>query len=488
MAEDFDILASRSVEPYFYRAPHTDNPKFQPREYQHAGVEYAINRNNAIIGDAPGVGKSAQGVLLSNGVGAKRTLVISPASLILNWEREIWAWSTIPNVRTYPIRSSRDGVSDKADYVILSYDMLRNPAIFHAVMSLLWDHVILDEAHYLKDPKGNRRTNLICAPDAIPSVAGRMTLLTGTLLPNQPIECYNAIRLVNWDAINRASLEDFRDFYYGYGKGFVRGRVLERDPVTGEERWVNKLHWSEKVKNVPKNLDDLQYRLRKHCMVRRLKEQVLHELPPLQWHPFPLALTTEIRAALKHPGWKAAERLYEMDADAFNRGIPVDGEVSTARRLLGEAKAPSVASYIDDLLHEGVEKVVVGAHHSSVLDILRKKLTPYGLAYMDGSTPVRKRQAEVDRFQTDPRVRVILGQMQVIGEGHTLTAAQDVVFAEPDWVPGKNQQLLERINRFGQQGDYTLGHIPVVPGTLDERVLGTAIEKDKHIYAALDAQ
>ena len=479
-SEDFAIASSRAIEPYFYRAPHPDNVR--PKEYQHAGVEYHLARDHALYGDAPGLGKSAECVLLGNAIEAESTLVICPASLRLNWEREVWMWSTIPNVTTYPILKARDGVSLVHNYVITSYDMLRSDGIFDAIMERRWDHLVMDEAHYLKEPKGNARTHRICAPDGLMSVAGRITLASGTILPNQPIECYNIFRLLDWDAIGRASLESFREYYYGLGEGFVRKRVL--DPET--QVWQSKLVWSDEVRNQPRNLDDLQRRLRRSIMVRRLKEQVMHELPRKQWHPFPIVATASMRAALRHPGWEAAERLYEMDPGAFDNDIPVGGGISTARLLLGEAKAPAVADFVEDLLDSGVEKVVVGAWHLSVLAYLRKRLEKYSLVYMDGSTsPARKQQA-VDQFQTQDEVRIMLGQMLPLGEGWTLTRAQDVVLAEPFWVPGKNDQLLERIHRLGQQGDYVLGHIPVVPGSLDERIMSRAIEKDQHIHAALD--
>lgn len=429
---DFDVLASRAVEPFFYRAPYPEHETRAPKLYQHAGVEYALARDHALIGDAPGVGKSCQGVLISNAVEAKRTLVVCPASLRGNWEREIWMWSDKPNVSTYPIYKSSDGVSNAHDYVIVSYPLLANMNILNAVCDIKWDHVILDEAHAFKDPKGNTRTRAICAEDGVRSVAGRITMLTGTPSPNQPIELYNGIRLLNWDAINRASLEDFRKTYYTYGEGMVRAPHQVFDQKSGQYVMRNELHWSKKVLNKPVNLDDLQFRLRKHLMVRRLKEQVLHELPAKQWHPFPLAITAEMRRALKHPGWAAAEKLYEMDPDAFDAGIPVDGEISTARRLLGEAKAPSVADYIDDLIAEGLEKLVVSGWHTSVLAFLRDRLSRHGLVYMDGSTSARNKQAAVDQFQQDGRIKIILGQTIPLGEGWTLTQAQDVVLAEPD--------------------------------------------------------
>lgn len=477
---DHGVVSSRAVEPFFFRAPYPD--VVTPKEYQFAGAEYALARDHALIGDAPGLGKTAEGILVSNALEAKHTLVVCPASLRLNWEREVWTWSTTPNVSTYPVLRAKDGVSLQANYVIISYDLLRNEAILDALMEQQWDHLILDEAHALKDPKGNKRTRIICAPDCLPSVVGRVTMLSGTILPNQPIECYNACRLLNWEAIDCASLEDFREYYYAEGEGFIMKPVVE-----GGKR-VYKKQWSKNVRNVPRNHADLQYRLRKHIMVRRLKEQVLHELPPKQWHVFPLELNADIRQVLKHPGWAAAERLYDMDADLFARNVPIDGDLSTVRRMLGEAKMKQVASYIDELLLSGAEKIVVGAWHRSVLAFLKERLSSWGLRYMDGTTSSTAKQAAVDAFQGDPSVRIILGQMLPLGEGWTLTRAQDVVFAEPDWVPGKNDQLLDRINRMGQTGAYTIGHVPIVPGSLDEKILGTAVWKDQNIHLALDAQ
>ena len=473
-----EIQASWATKPLFYHAPHPH--QMTPRPYQLAGAEYITARRNGLLGDEMGLGKTAQAIMVSNAIEARRTLVVCPASLRLNWEREIWAWSTTENVLTYPILKAKDGVSTQAHYVIISYDLLRNAGILAALMDLRWDHMILDEAHALKDVKGNARTKVICAPDLLPSVVGRITMASGTIMPSQPSECYNAIRLLNWDAIDRASLQDFRENYYALGGGMVRSPVY--DPKIGAT--VSKVHWSEEVRNVPTNLADLQFRMRKNIMVRRLKEDVLKDLPTAQWRPFPLVMTAGIRTALAHPGWKMAEKLYDMDA--LDTGVPIDGQIATARRLLGEAKAPAVAEYIEEMLREGATKLLVSAWHSSVLEILKKRLQKHGLAYMDGATSAGARQRAVDSFQQNPDIKIILGQMQVIGTGWTLTAAQDCVLAEPDWVPGNNDQMLARIHRIGQAGAYVTGHVPVVPGTLDERILGTAVGKSRNIFVALD--
>ena len=474
---DFQVERSRAVAPLFLRAPHP--PQVTPREYQQAGVEYALARNNCLIGDAPGVGKTAQGILISNAIGARRTLVICPASLRLNWAEEVWRWSVVPNVSTYVIAKASNGVSNTAHYVITSYDLLRNPGILAAILALKWDHAILDEAHAIKDPD-SKRAQIIMS--SLPKAVGRITMLSGTILPNSPKECYNACRLLDWSCIDNMSVHSFTQHYYGEGGGMIRGPVWDEKL----QARVSKVHWSENVRNIPQNLDELQHRLRSKIMIRRLKADVLPQLPPKHFHLAPLAITAEMRAALKHPGWARVGQLIDMDPAQFAVAVGVDGAVATARRLLGEAKVGPACDYIDELLHEGIEKIVVSAHHTTVLTVARERLAKYGLVFMDGSTPTGRRQEIVHVFQTDPKVRVILGQTQVLGEGHTLTAAQDVVLLEPDWVPGRIEQMVDRIHRIGQTGAYVQAHLPVVPGQLDEMIIAKAIEKSKSIHLALD--
>lgn len=479
---DYHIGRSRATEPLFFQAPFpTQKDGAVPRPFQHAGAEFALAREHCLIGDEPGVGKSLQGILISNALGAKRTLVVCPASLRLNWEVEIWRWSTVPNVSTYVVQKAGDGVHPGAHYVIVSYDLLRNPRIFEAILALKWDHIILDEAHAIKDVKLNKRTRAVLKLKE--HTGSRFTLLTGTPSPNQPIELYNIIRLVDHGAIDNMSLDDFRTEYYAEGEGMVRGLVWDAQIQAN----VSRVHWSTTVRNQPINLDDLQRRLRSRVMIRRLKEDVHKQLPSKQFHLVPLATTSEMRAALRHPGWAEAAKLYEIDPEGFDAHLPVDGEVSTARRILGEAKVDPGCDYIDDLLDGGVQKVVVSAWHSSVLKVARERLSKYGLVYMDGSTGMRARQKAVQAFQTDDKIRVILGQTAVLGEGHTLVASSDVVLLETEWVPGRLNQMIDRVHRLGQTGKYVIAHIPVVPGTLDERITAMAIEKEKNIHLTLDA-
>ena len=489
---DFEYQRSWAATPMFFKAPHPPacgQEKLAADPYQHAAVEYAMSRNHVIYGDEPGLGKTIEGILTSNTIGAKRTLVVCPASLRWNWQKEIWRWSDIGDVKVSVSAKGKDGASTQHHYTVISYDLLRNKDIHAALMDARWDHLILDEAHMIKDPNGNARTKALVGyhdhghVKGLIDVAGRVSLLSGTIMPNQPDECYNAIRLTDWSAIDHASLEDFRELYYGYGEGWITKRRYNE--ASGQIEF--KREWSDSVRNMPQNLDDLNYRMRKHCMVRRLKVHVYDQLPTKRWQMFPMQYDADIKAALKHPGWREVERLFEADPESFAPWSPFDGEaISTARRLLGEAKAPQVARYIKDLLESGVQKVVVSAWHKNVLAYLREHLQGYGLLFMDSGTPGLKRQQAVDLFQTAPEHRIMLGQTMILGLGWTLTAAQDWVGAEMDWVPGVNDQMFDRINRRGQKGQYTLAHVPIIPGTIDEKLMGAAVNKSRNIHAALD--
>lgn len=479
---DWDIERSWATEPLLYKAPHPE--QVAPREYQYAGAEYALSRRNSLIGDVPGLGKSCQSILVSNAMEAKRTLVLCPASLRLNWEREIWKWSMLDNVSTYPVLTAKDGISPKADYLIMSYDLLRNDSLRAAIMAERWDHLILDEGHYLKDPKKNKRINALFE---ILGVVGKITMLSGTITPNQPIECLNTFKILDHSALDYMTEEDFRQSYYDIGEGFVTGRYQTRSK-SGELVWKIGPHWSTHVRNVPVNIEDLRYRLRSKLMVRRLKEQVLPELPPATWHPFPISLDPKLREVMRHPGWEQAEKLWEMDPDAFDPTSMFDGAIATAWRELGEAKAPAVAAYAEELMMEGCQKIVIGAWNHSVLDILMEKLGKYGATYMDGRTSPKKKQAAVDDFNDDPAITFIIGQTKPLGEGWNLVSSQDVILAQPVPTPGVNYQLLDRISRIGQEGMYTLGHLPIVPNSLDERWIARAVEKDITIHQMLDVR
>jgi SWI/SNF-related matrix-associated actin-dependent regulator 1 of chromatin subfamily A len=144
---------------------------------------------------------------------------------------------------------------------------------------------------------------------------------------------------------------------------------------------------------------------------------------------------------------------------------------SRYRRLVGEAKAPAVVKHLYDELKETDQKVVVFAYHKNVLGKLALGLYEFGVAYVDGDTSQAARDKAIRDFQTDPKVRVFVGQITACQAGITLTAAQRVVIVEPDWTANVNVQAAQRVARIGQTAEHCIAQLVSLAGTLDDAIV-----------------
>ena len=448
-------------------------PEFcQMMPFQVAGVHYAKDRDNCLIGDAPGLGKTIQAIALANLRGCKRVLVVCPANVRLQWARQIKIWSTLPKVVVYPVLKSSDGVHPTANYVITSFEVARGN-LWKTLRSYPWDLLVIDEAHYLKTPDANRTRALFGAsaraasPYAgtrgIAERAEQILALTGTPLPNRPRECYTLANALDPSCIDWMNFEQFKDRFNPGG----------RDEKTGAS-------WEYAGR-----LPELNARLRCNIMVRRLKEDVLKDLPAKRYELVPVETTLKIQMALQ------AERMLHFDEQEMlaRSGGKIDGAISTVRREMGEALAPAALDHVRMLLEGGVEKLVVFAHHHSVLDFLNKGLASFGVLRVDGGTSVAGKGRAVEQFVHNPRMRVFLGQSQAVGTG--TDGLQDIAthafFAEADWVFGNVEQCVDRLHRMGQKGS-VLAQILTAPGSIAERIIGRAIQKGRTVAKVLDGQ
>lgn len=435
--------------------------------YQKAGISYALNKGNVLIGDEPGLGKTIQAIGIANAVRARNILVLCPASIRLNWQREIREWSTIGRVRTYPILQSRDGVSPMDNYVICSYDLARNHAIHDALTSRSWDLMILDEAHYLKSTEASRTQAAFGGGEVgskfyrngLTERAERIVGLTGTPLPNRPRECYTIARNMCWEAIDYLSFDAFRYRYNPSGMD-SRGRRYE-------ERG---------------RLPELQARLRCNLMVRRLKADVLPQLPDKRYEMSYVEPNGEIRDVM------AREKLIDFDPmELFNPDFTLDGTpISTLRREMGEAKIPRVIEHLKFLLDiVEIQKLVVFVHHNSVMDALLDAMGKYGVvAVRGGMSSVKKDQCVQAFAHGSPRI--FFGQLDTMeGIDGLQHLCDHAVFAEPAWTPGRNEQCIDRLHRIGQH-ENVLGQFLIAEGSMDEKVLHAVLGKAHDIHQTLD--
>src|SRR3989304_102487 len=161
--------------------------------------------------------------------------------------------------------------------------------------------------------------------------------------------------------------------------------------------------------------------------------------------------------------------------------------MSPARHEMALAKVPLVIDHVRDLRQYGVDKLIVFAHHRDVIEIMLEAFTEDGLrpAMIIGGQSKKVTDEEKARFQEDPSCKVILCSIMATREGHTLHAAQTVVFAELDWVPGNMEQAASRAHRIGQRGNVLVQHL-VVDGSLDSKLIRTLLAKQTIFEAGMN--
>ena len=251
------------------------------------------------------------------------------------------------------------------------------------------------------------------------------------------------------------------------------------NPVKKARNRDNKIYSREKTGR----LFELQHRLRCNFMARRLKRDVLDQLPEIQFEVVEVEETGEVRKALE------AEKVLDIDPDTFDaEGIPILGAISTVRKIMGVATAPFAADYANMIMEGGEEKLVVFAWHIEVLNILEERLKKWGVVRVDGSTSTPRRQMAVEQFQLPDGPRVFIGNLQSIGTG--VDGLQNVcnrgLFAECDWVPGNNfEQGVGRLERIGQRSGIFIEFL-IPPGSIIAKIMGTALGKLKDIHNSLD--
>jgi SWI/SNF-related matrix-associated actin-dependent regulator of chromatin subfamily A-like protein 1 len=490
------------------------------RPYQRAGATWATSKLHeadtraAAILDEPGLGKTATALLTAVNLDACRTLVVSPAGARRVWSQEIERW--VPQWSRHvlviepgmPLLRDRFALLDRPELIVLiSYDALSDrtgnrPAWTKVLAERRWDLLILDEAHYLKN-RSNRTLAVYGARgsgEGIQAACERVLLLTGTITPNNAGELYQHLRTL-WPTTLLVPRAPPRSYPSGVVPRGKRAAVPTIGPAQPLLRSLTEAEFQERVTDYrdtiygrqiirSKNQAWLRERVGPYVL-RRTKQMVLPELPPLVTQDIPLPVSAvTIQRKVDPVVWRRGVTLMAHtradDDDAFVRALHAHddegpGAVTTLRRELGVLKADPAADWIAERLACGMQKILVFGWHIEVLRRLHERLAEYHSVLVIGATPPAARTDAQLRFQNDPQVRVFIGQILAAGTAITLTAASEVVMVEPSWVPGENRQAIDRAHRLGQQ-DSVLATFLYIPGTLDQRIMSVfrrkAVEVD----------
>jgi hypothetical protein len=379
-------------------------------EHQPAGVRHLLARSSALLADDMGLGKTRQAVVACRlAAGERRILVSCPASLRINWEREIHA--VFPDDLVGMVGEDRMATLRACRWVIANYERLgglvREPGLDFAVMAI-------DEAHYLKEHQAGRTRNAFLLAQRIP----RRFLLTGTPILNREIELHTLLRL-SGHALGALDLSEFRRQYAG-------GQQQRQALAEAVSDW----------------------------MLRRSKT-VLKDLG---------LKTRQVRYVSPTEGLDGYRRLL---ADTSLLVMP---KIVKLRQLLEALKTDFLIEAVQSLGQE--DKVIVFCEYMETVAFLKEAFQNIGIGAVSlvGSDNGSSRQRAVDAFQTDPGVRVFIGTTSAAGVGITLTAANYVVFASQPWTPALMRQAEDRAYRHGQRRDVIV-IVPIIAGTIDEQIL-----------------
>ncbi len=421
--------------------------------HQVTGVEFLARRGRAILGDDMGLGKTRQAIIaLKESAPSGVFLIICPASLKLNWAREILLVDPDARIEVLGVSGYEHS---QPQWVIVNYDLLARNA--DRLRKVAWTGVALDEAHFIKNAsqRSSQALKILgVSDDKRAGVTGPrlVFLLTGTPMPNRPRDLFNLLRAVGHPAAR--SFISFARQYCG--------------------AYRNNYGW---VTDGASNISELNLLL-KEVMLRRKKDEVL-DLPPKIRTWVPLQITGDA-------AWNANEGFLNwfLGSDASR---PNDTEflarITKLRLALHKAKHAACAERVKDVVASG-QKVIVFTSYTE--GITRHKKTWGDQAVtITGADNAKQRMKAMDAFQKDPNVTVALCNLIAGGVGLNLTAATHVIFQDLDWVPANHLQAEDRCYRIGQDKQVTVEYL-LANGTLD-RYIARLLEAKLKLVQAVES-
>jgi SNF2 family DNA or RNA helicase len=420
--------------------------------FQRHGLEFLERKNGrALIADEMGLGKTVQALAyLQLHPELRPAIIICPASLKLNWAKEAERWMSSPRCE---IIGGKNPYFLNGQIIIINYDVLYDWV--DTLRAIQPKVIITDECHYYKSNTTRRTKAIKKLAKGVP----HFIALSGTPIINRPIEIYNAVNLIDPDALPT---------FWVYAQRYCGARH-------------NGFGWDFSGAT---NQQELHNRLIQSVMIRRLKQDVLRDLPDKVRSFVPIELNNAseyakaeqdfIRYLLEKKGIQAAQKA---------KGAETLVKIETLKQLAVEGKLQQAINWIRDFLESG-EKLVVFAVHKSTMDYLMKEFPKISVK-IDGSTTIPNRQKAVDMFQNDPNTQLFVGNIQAAGVGITLTKSSNVAFLELPWTPGALVQAEDRCHRIGQQDSVTIWFL-LAAHTIEERIAHLLDSKRKVLDRVLD--
>jgi SNF2 family DNA or RNA helicase len=421
-----------------------------PLSHQKEAIENLAGSKRYILADDMGLGKTTSTIIAALETGAKKILIVCPATLKVNWLREIQNYTD----RSVFIAEGKL-YSTEHDFVIVNYDILKN---FHDVKdkeSLIvqsnFDLIILDEAHYVQNAQA-QRTKLV---NNICKKVDKLWLLTGTPMTSRPMNYFNLLQLIespvaqNWMAFA---------IRYCQGYQFKAG--------------------NRKVWNVTgaSNLEELRDRTSRQVL-RRLKTEVL-DLPDKIITPVYLRLRSKLYEGLMgdYYDW------YDNKKEESGSLTVQFSKLMKVRQVIAEEKINETIELAENIINQD-KKVIIFTNFTDSLNKIHEHFGKQSV-YLDGSCSKVQRQYAVDQFQDNEKIKVFVGNLKAAGVGITLTAAEAVIINDLSFVPGDLSQAEDRAYRYGQKNSVSV-YYPIFENTIEGIIYDMINNKKKNIETVM---
>lgn len=421
--------------------------------YQKAGVQFIEKTGGkTLISDSMGLGKTVQSIAWSLLHTEKRPiLVICPSTLKINWKREFEKWS---NIKSYIIDSKDNSyLLPTSEAYIINYDIVEKKK--ELLQKLDIKIVILDEAHYTKNPKAQRTKAINELVKNIPHILA----LTGTPILNRPIEMYNVLKML--DSKNFGNYWNFVSRYCG----------------------MQRTRWGMDVTGAT-NIEELSNLLRSTVMIRREKKDVLKELPDKMRVVVPQEVDLKEYKKIeddliqylvenKNKSKLQAEKISQVEQLA---------KIEYCKQEAVKAKLPLFIEWVKDFM-EVNGKLVIFAHHVEFVEKLMQELKEYSPVKIIGGMEGEAKQKSIDIFMQDKNCKLIICSIKAAGVGITLTESSHVAFLELGWTPADHDQAEDRCHRIGQKDNVSCYYF-LAQNTIEE-VIYNLIQEKRKIFTQL---
>jgi len=421
-----------------------------PLEHQKESIQKLVENKKFILADDMGLGKTTSTIIAALESGSKKVLIICPATLKINWKREIENYSD----KSVYIAEGKNFSTD-ADFVIINYDIIKN---FHdtkkkgesQILDANFDLVVVDEAHYIKNATA-QRTKLI--NDLVKKV-DRLWLLTGTPMTSRPIDYFNLLSLIESPVAKN---------WMAYAIRYCQGYQFN---VGGRKVW-NVMGAS--------NLEELRDRTA-GLTLRRLKENVL-DLPDKIITPVYLRLKSKMYEEImgEYYDW------YDKNPEESKSLTVQFTKLTKIRQVIADEKVSQTIELAENIVEQG-KKVIIFCNFT---DSLNKICEHFGKSAVkiNGSMSKPERQHSVDSFQENDKIKILVGNIKAAGVGITLTAAEAVIMNDLSFLPSDHAQAEDRAYRYGQKNN-VLVYYPIFENTI-EGIIYDILNNKKQVIATV---